>query len=107
MAGMDARCRRLRAQPSASSSDNNTGKYREKLTSWSEEETDSGSLGGLSPLKISDAEDFREKRCLFSQKYPRRPPRPDGDGDVVSVGGLAVCWMLSSHWDCSLPNPRP
>lgn len=104
---MDARCRRLRFQPGAPSSDNNTGKYRENSPRGLWRRQTERESGRVIPKKISDAERLRGNDIFFPQKYPLRLPGPDDDGDVVCVGGLAICWMLSSYWDCSLPNPRP
>lgn len=81
MAGMDARCRRLRGQPGASSSENNTGKYREHSPRVSEEETDR--LRARYPPKRAAMRTMLKVTVLEPQKYPRRPPGPDDD-----VGGL-------------------
>ncbi|KAK9518043.1 hypothetical protein VZT92_023371 [Zoarces viviparus] len=63
---MDARCRGLREQPGAPSSDNNTGKYRENSPSTSEEETDGpGVWDGYPPKKEQRCGEFEEKRCLI------------------------------------------
>lgn len=40
----------------------------------------------------------RKRMCFLKMSASSRT---GDDGDVV-CGGLAICWMLSSCWDCSL-----
>lgn len=88
MAGMDAKCRRLRRQPGAPSSDNNTGKCRENSPRDLKRQTDRES-GRVLPKKINDAEMLRGNNICFSKRYPRPP------GPVMMVMWCVGVWLYA------------
>lgn len=93
--GSDARCRRSAARPCAHSSDNNTGKHGENSPRGLRRRR-SGRV--LSLWNISDVELVRGETIFESPEYPRRPS-PAGWWRWCGVcGGLAICWMLVSHY---------
>lgn len=56
--------------------------------------------GSPGKKRISDSDQFKgtDGMCFLKMSASSRT---GDDGDVV-CGGLAICWMLSSCWDCSL-----